>query len=788
MKKVIVIVIVIIQAAACWAQSDDVFEQASAAYEMGHFEEVDSMLSEGVKHLKGENKVQAYRLLALSNIYMDNQETTEAYAGKLLALDPYYTAYNDSPRFADMLERLKKGKTTVSTASKVAETLEEVPVPVTLITEEMIEASGAKNVGDVIALYVPGISRVAGLEQNFAMHGVSGLTQENMLVMLDGHRMNSTTTNAGTLDYRISMDKIKQIEVLRGPASSLYGNVALTAVINIITKSGSDVGGTKVSARVGHFQTYDGSLLFGNGNLKTEYLAWASIYHSKGQGEMTPTLLTDYMPEVYPAVKRYIEGYNRKPTYDFGVKLRWGDFKLSATGNYCKAVPYYNLLEVVENSSYDPYGELNGEKPGASRNNIRADIEYSHDFGEDFSVTASAFVSEEKVSIYNVLGDVVDSIFAVPLAMALGIEKVATEAVWQNISWQDYHMGVTASGTYSYHWPRGMYGSVMAGVQYENLILSSGDLKLGSHYTRINTNVNYIFNQGSEHTLSGFLQLKHNFTKRLIFNGGLRYDHKRRINTERLNNVSPRVSLIWLANNVMSLKGGYTSSFVDAPVFYRGSNITLLSSASGLKPEKMNAVQLGASFNWKPLHLTYEVNCFYNAVRDLVYYGDNQFTNAGKITIGGIESIAQYANKGTFANVNCTYQYPFNIENYYKLDDHSLMNIPKFLLNAVVSQRFINSPKIGQMMVRANMHYQTKVDCLVNNPFIKMLLPGMVFEQHQGDYAEVGAGLQWKSRFGLSVSVDAHNLFDKRYYYGGQLAEGVPGMGFNLLGKVSFEF
>jgi iron complex outermembrane receptor protein len=49
------------------------------------------------------------------------------------------------------------------------------------------------------------------------------------------------------------LDKLKQIEVLRGPASSLYGGVALTAVVNLITKQGIDVDGIKIRAGIGNY-------------------------------------------------------------------------------------------------------------------------------------------------------------------------------------------------------------------------------------------------------------------------------------------------------------------------------------------------------------------------------------------------------------------------------------------------------------------------------------------------------------------------------------------------------
>ena len=85
--------------------------------------------------------------------------------------------------------------------------------------------------------YVPGMTDVASNdEQNIAMRGIYSSYQEKILILLNGHRLNSYSTNTATPDFSISLEKVKQIEVLRGPASSLYGNVALTAVVNLITK------------------------------------------------------------------------------------------------------------------------------------------------------------------------------------------------------------------------------------------------------------------------------------------------------------------------------------------------------------------------------------------------------------------------------------------------------------------------------------------------------------------------------------------------------------------------
>ena len=80
-----------------------------------------------------------------------------------------------------MLERLKKGDNTIRTASKQQESLEEAPVPVTVITEEMIRISGCRTVRELLCLFVPGMVRIDNMESNVAMHGLYGNYQEHIL-------------------------------------------------------------------------------------------------------------------------------------------------------------------------------------------------------------------------------------------------------------------------------------------------------------------------------------------------------------------------------------------------------------------------------------------------------------------------------------------------------------------------------------------------------------------------------------------------------------------------------
>lgn len=776
----------IVLAAAIQVNAQDsgvLLQDATEAYEMGNFELMETVLADKVDYFDDEDQLQAYRLLALSCLFRDMPDEAGRYAEKILSLDPFYSAYGDSPRFAALLSKLKKGRSTVTTASKMAESVEEVPVPVTLITQEMIKASGAAKLQDILMLYVPGLSEISSLEDNVAMRGVYGLGQETMLVLLDGHRLNSQSSNSESFDFRNSVDKIKQIEVLRGPASSLYGNVALTAVVNIITKSGSDVDGMHVSALTGSNGAAGGTMYLGNGNLQSDYLVWASIFKSDG------TTVTD------GETPHYVGAYSTKPSYDLGAKIRWGDFKVEASAQHGHPVPYHNLLSLTDEFTYDKYGKVNGEGPGLSRSMFRGDLEWSHTW-RNFTLQASGFGASERMQIYNTLGDDVPYVIMQFLAKALNITSVKTEGSRQIISWDDYSFGGSVSGAYNYSLPGGMNGSAMIGFQSEDLIVGDATLMIGADFDKTNNVKHSILLDGIERTMSGFLQVKHYFTKRLIFNGGLRYDVKHRLDGRYLHTTSPRVSVIWQPGNVLTLKGGYSHAFVDAAAFYRGSTISLFSGGTSLNPEMMDSYQAGALFNWKDLGLKYELNTFYNNVVDMVYFNTydfnsiaaagNTFSNAGQIKMGGVENTIQLDRDRLMVNVNATYQYPFLIENFSSTDDY-LNNVPRLLGNAT-AQYAVLAPKNGdRLWIRGHAHGQSEFKA-VTNDLLLLFIIGQGDSYIQKGYVTYGAGLEWQSHNGLDLSFDASNLGDQQYLIGGQLLRGVPGTGRQFVFRMSYDF
>lgn len=123
----------------------------------------------------------------------------------------------------------------VVTASRSDTAISDVPADVTLISEEQIERGNYKSVSDALKG-----ANVNVVQKGFAAYPIIN-GDSRVLVMVDGKKVNwdhlvvSGDTNAVDVD-QIAIGDVDRIEIVRGPNSSLYGERAVSGVINIITK------------------------------------------------------------------------------------------------------------------------------------------------------------------------------------------------------------------------------------------------------------------------------------------------------------------------------------------------------------------------------------------------------------------------------------------------------------------------------------------------------------------------------------------------------------------------
>ena len=765
--------------------SRDIYTQAENDYKIGRFDSALDLLETNINTFQGNLKQNAYRLISLCFMAQDNWERSEYYAALLLQENPYYSSVKDPVRFEEMISRLKMGRgTTLVTASSQVESIHETPVPVTIITTEMIDALGYnKNLNQILAAYVPGITEVASYNlDNVAMHGAYTSSQEKILIMENGHRLNARSTNIGRTDYAISTQKIDHIEVLRGPASSLYGNVALTAVVNIITKEGVSVNGLSAQYGYGSWNTHKADFLAGTRYMGADMLVWGSLYTSKGEDRYVSPSLDEYYTKAYRSTPPMIYGgnahinkYSDKPSYDVGFNFTFKDFSVMFSRKSGKKAQQYSMLGQTYN--YEAYRRFDGQKAGYGIDENHADIGYKKSWGQ-FSLNASIYGDWYSFCDYGVASD--KMIFAdfnddsTPKHDEHGeIVYIEWLGAYQVYDWKEMTLGATARGDYNYKLGS-MNGNILAGMQYEYFSLYDTYGLMGKDYDAIKFVIRESENSiltGRENSMSVFLQDKHYFTKKLILNAGLRFDSKYRANSVRVNALSPRVALIYMPKNDFSMKLSYSRSFVDAPYFYRRNTDNSYLGAEDLKSEYLNAIQFDILGEIAPIHLTYDVNLFYNKFTDMIYsipmveFEDAKFRNSGKLEIMGAEMDVHYNHKRMKADLTACYSYVLSAKDYYYNNNH-IYAIPNFVTNGIFSYNILSKPS-HRLWVTSNIRFST-------NSYIKVLNTQMYEDEKISANIIFDLGTKYQIGNHITLQVNCDNLFDKRTYMSGATRVSMP--------------
>lgn len=160
-------------------------------------------------------------------------------------------------------------ETMVVTASKTDTPLIEAPATMTVIKGEELAESPFENFGDILQT-IPGVNvtQTSARDVNFTIRQATTLLSNQQLGLVDGRSINLDFFGFIQWDLvSVDFDDIKQIEVVRGPASAVWGSNAKNGVVNIITKSPRENPGTTVTLYGGLFsRDFDSLAGEGTGN------------------------------------------------------------------------------------------------------------------------------------------------------------------------------------------------------------------------------------------------------------------------------------------------------------------------------------------------------------------------------------------------------------------------------------------------------------------------------------------------------------------------------------------
>ena len=212
---------------------------------------------------------------------------------------------------------------TIVAASRYEEKAIEAPSAVTVITEEEIKDFGYQTLAEalrgVVGFYVT-------YDREYSYVGVRGFNRPGdygtrVLLMVNGHYYNDDIYGSTYYDsdFGIPLECVKKIEIIRGPGSALYGTGAFFAVVNVVTKPGSDLDGLEIDLVYGTNARNMENLTFGKKQKDgQDMLISGTLFNSEGYKSLYYADFDD------PSTNN---GWAENCDYERGYKL-FSDFRI----------------------------------------------------------------------------------------------------------------------------------------------------------------------------------------------------------------------------------------------------------------------------------------------------------------------------------------------------------------------------------------------------------------------------------------------------------------------------
>lgn len=293
----------------------------------------------------------------------------------------YFLLFTISLLQAQEIVTVKTDSTTIEnldevlvTATRTKRQLSSLPLPAQIITKKELQAINAQRLSDVVneqtgLITVPDFGGGEGLQ-------LQGMDSQYTLIMIDGVPL--IGRSAGTLDLtRISVANIKQIEIIKGASSCLYGNEALGGVLNIITETPKDDFKSHVSYRGGSFNTHDTSIDISYKKKAFGISGFVNRYSSDGYDLNTATLVNTVEPFSNYTI-------NTKATYDFSKRTN-----LTLSGRL--------FTQKQDNAATSNVGFLQGE---SSINEWNGHLKLNHKFNTKLNGYFEFYATNYKADSY----------------------------------------------------------------------------------------------------------------------------------------------------------------------------------------------------------------------------------------------------------------------------------------------------------------------------------------------------------------------------------------------------
>lgn len=509
----------------------------------------------------------------------------------------------------------------LSVASQKALSSRESPSIVSVVTEEDIRKSGARDLIDVLRT-VPGFDFAYDGESSIGVGARGNWANEGkILLLIDGQQVNEIFSGALSFGNRYPLSSILRIEIIRGPGSAIYGGFAELGVINVITKSGDQLKGIQVEGNYGQMKdSYSRrNIQINAGNKWNETSVSLSAMIGEGQRSDRKSFVAfqrDFTRTKSGAYQSLAGRSDADPLL-FNLKFTHKGFSLKA------------LYDGYQSASMDFTGNSGENYLTTSYHNINIDAAQEFKLSNKLTITPRA----QLISQIPKLKGLADSL-----------------EISQNLGTR---IGANISGSYQYSRKLDLAGGVQF---YRDIGTNSKDsIPTINGYT---SSIDYT-------NWAGYLQLtaKTSFANFIL---GGRYDH----NSSYGDAFVPRVALTKRFDK-LHFKILYSSSFRAPTIENIAMGIKNTNTIEpGIKAEKTTVIEVETGYQITKNSIL-NLNAYHSTIKDpIVALGSSQlYTNYDRSGSKGIEAEFQFKNSRWHLTAGYSF---YSVAGITKIDIYSL--------------------------------------------------------------------------------------------------------------------
>lgn len=642
----------------------------------------------------------------IKNIPAGNYKLEVSYVGYRKQSISISIPRDKNPLKIILIEDAITTKQIIVTASKHEEKIAELPVSALAIMPADLEKKNRLSLDEALR-YVPGINM--SLDQ-ISIRGSSGYSKgagTRVLTAIDGVPLYTGDTGE-TIWEMVPISNIERIEIIKGPASSLYGSTAIGGVINVITRKIYQKPITQFTSFAGFYSNpYHSEWKWSD---KTRGFYGIGLNHSNTLGRLGYSLSLKKIGN---------DGYREN---DFNRRIL-GSLKLSYEFDSSNALSFFTSYLNMKRGNFlywkdgahalSPKDEDNGKYVKSDR--WFASIIFKHQFSGNFS-------GEIKSSIYDTKFD------------GIGVEVTTSKSnLLRNelITYADLNneFGLTTGAEFS-------YSKIISDI-FHNKVFS---------------------------TLSAYSQVEYKGIDKLIATFGLRYDYIKLDSLSGAGAITPKIGLNYKINENLILRSSFGTGFrapTPAEVFTTSSVGSIqIKENPALTFEKSISFDAGALIK-AAQNVSLDLSVFYNEYNNfiepkLLNTGYIQFVNLPKAKIEGFEILNDNRLLNDFIETNIGYTYLWSRD----IENNSPMKYrPRHTVYASLS---VNPNPFEFILDFRYMSKAEKTDADTASPLLALVTDGN--RRVDAYIFDITAGYSFSlSRLPVRIYFNCKNLFNYNY-------------------------